>query len=123
MNKRVKRKWLKALRSGQYWQGIDQLVNCSPNKDSFCCLGVLTNLYCEERNLDFESRANVLDVAAPEVVSRWADIPEWDGSADGSTQAILAGMNDGFPPDIVVRSGEAKRKSFKQIANWIEKNL
>lgn len=37
MNKWVKRKWLKALRSGEYTKGTGHLGN----KFGYCCLGVL----------------------------------------------------------------------------------
>lgn len=49
MNKRVKKLWLEALRSGEYLQTKETLWKKDPNgNDSFCCLGVLTNLYVEE---------------------------------------------------------------------------
>jgi hypothetical protein len=39
MNPWVKRKWVKALRSGKYGKGEDQLG--SPDRGQYCCLGVL----------------------------------------------------------------------------------
>jgi hypothetical protein len=49
MNKRVKRLWLKALRSGRFRQG--QLRLCRVNSESdkrHCCLGVLEELAVEQ---------------------------------------------------------------------------
>jgi hypothetical protein len=41
MDKKVKAKWLKALRSGRY----EQSANClRSDKSSFCCLGVLCQI-------------------------------------------------------------------------------
>ena len=46
MNKTVKNKWIEALRSGEYEQGI-----CSLRKDNkYCCLGVLCDLYGKEND-------------------------------------------------------------------------
>lgn len=44
MNPKVKKAWLKALRSGEYKQGRSALVDKDNN---FCCLGVLCNLHAE----------------------------------------------------------------------------
>jgi hypothetical protein len=49
MKKEIKDKWVKALRSGEYLQCQDTLhKKNSEGQDTFCCLGVLTNLYVEE---------------------------------------------------------------------------
>lgn len=40
MNKTVKRKWVKALRSGKFKQGANRLVW----NDQYCCLGVLCEI-------------------------------------------------------------------------------
>ena len=40
MDKKIKKKWLKALRSGKYKQGMGTLRI----EDRFCCLGVLCDL-------------------------------------------------------------------------------
>lgn len=43
------RKWVRALRSGEYKQGNKRLVTESRRgPDEFCCLGVAQNLYVEE---------------------------------------------------------------------------
>ena len=44
MNPEIKAKWLAALRSGEYKQGQGTL-RCG---DSFCCLGVLSDLHAKE---------------------------------------------------------------------------
>ncbi len=41
MNRELKKRWVEALRSGQYKQGQKQL---RPDADTFCCLGVLCDL-------------------------------------------------------------------------------
>jgi hypothetical protein len=44
MTKAVKKRWVKALRSGEYAQCKEQLVQVDRNgHESFCCLGVVTH--------------------------------------------------------------------------------
>jgi len=50
MNKKVKKKWIRALRSGQYDQVQGTLcAETASDKTGFCCLGVLCNIHAEER--------------------------------------------------------------------------
>jgi hypothetical protein len=44
MKRSVARKWIKALESGEYSQGIHRLRS----SDKWCCLGVLCNLHAQE---------------------------------------------------------------------------
>jgi hypothetical protein len=46
MDKRVKDLWVTELRSGNYVQ----TTGCLNDGVGFCCLGVLTDLYCKEKN-------------------------------------------------------------------------
>ena len=109
MNPKVKKKWLKALRSGEYRQGRDRLItepgrgrNVSDDYE-FCCLGVVQNLYCLEKNETF-----LEDKFWHPVLSQ--DAEEWAGLRY-SVQGNLANLND------------VNGWSFKRIANWAEKNL
>lgn len=45
MNKKIKKAWLKALRSDDYEQGVGQLCYTENDGiDHFCCLGVLIDV-------------------------------------------------------------------------------
>ena len=48
MNPKVKKKWLKALRSGKYKQGKERLRETTEGKQEYCCLGVLSDIHREE---------------------------------------------------------------------------
>ena len=127
MNKEIAKKWCAALRSGDYKQGTDVLHNTSNN--TYCCLGVLCDIYQREGNkfdtvsVDnfgvetdngfenlsatyFDGRCDVL----PVVVMRWADIDCSSGSFDDDLYN-LAAMNDdhGY--------------TFGDIAKVIEENV
>ncbi len=109
MNKRIKKLWLKALRSGQYkqTQGTLRRKLTESKGYSYCCLGVLEDIRVQQGAADrFPSRNRVLTKAC----QRWAEVEENDPVIGIRQPTTLADLND---------SG----KSFKQIANLIEKHL
>lgn len=76
MDKKVKKAWLKALRSGEYKQGRAALVN---NNNEFCCLGVLCNLHAEAHpgadEAYFEDTYYMEQAGhLPKAVAEWAGI-------------------------------------------------
>lgn len=107
MNAAFKKVWLKALRSGKYYQGQDQLY-CKgdtfikgkelENVDLFCCLGVAYHCVAGRK---------------PSSSYKLVDLNNSMLKRIGLTNEIqqkLAERNDtGW--------------SFNKIANWIEKNL
>ncbi len=105
----VKKRWIEALRSGKYKQCREQLTNGK----GYCCLGVLTDLYVQEKRKatgwsEFEDLATL-----PELVSRWAGLEDDDPEIEGCR---LSCYNDGF------KEGD-RGKSFKTIAKLIEEYL
>lgn len=112
--KAFKRKWIAALRSGKFKQGENYLKNNpSGNENEYCCLGVACEIL-GLKNIDkkqFISRGIELKGISkvPKVI-----VGDMD---DNKVVKQLAFMNDG-------KSDEGLgKKSFEQIANWIEKNL
>lgn len=51
MNKSIKKKWLKNLKSGKFKQAYSELKS---GKNSFCCLGVL----CETMKVGYKPSSN-----------------------------------------------------------------
>ena len=108
MDKKLKTKWLEALRSGEYEQGIEDLKFVGTAGTLYCCLGVL----CEITNKK-SSHPYYLDRAL---------LKEF--KLEDDAQICLAAMNDGG--QLLSSSGVEYTftvKSFKQIANWIEAHL
>lgn len=92
-------KWVKALRSGQYKQGRELLKQTDDsNVTTYCCLGVACEigLTKSKRSVDFSNKLVFNSFLAVK------------------TQQKFAAMNDG--------EGETSPKTFKQIADYIEKN-
>jgi hypothetical protein len=100
MDKKTRTKWTKALRSGKFTQGSGSLRTTaeerSRGKDCFCCLGVL----CEVTDTTY--RAGF-------------------GYPSRSARQKL-GLGDAAM-DQLVKMNDQEGKSFRQIADWIEKNL
>ncbi len=123
MNRRVKKLWIKALLSGEYEQGRGELRTLrGAGRVTFCCLGVLCDLYAKEtkggswmfdRFLD-----NTYDQESSGVLTD--GVKDWAGlglgnpsvsSKDGEVRAIsLSVLNDAG-------------RSFEQIAEYIEYSL
>lgn len=128
MNKEISVKWCAALRSGDYKQGADVLHNTSNN--TYCCLGVLCDIYQREGNkfdtvsvgnwgvetdngfeilpaTYFDGRCDVL----PVVVMKWADISDASGEFFDDFGGNLAYLNDD------------DGLTFEEIATVIEENV
>ena len=104
MKPAVKKRWVKALRSGEYEQG--QFSLCKDNK--FCCLGVLldTEVSFDWEWDEFRECWTINGEAGHLPGVQFNDEFELDVREEDA----LAGMND---------SG----KTFPEIADWIEENL
>lgn len=119
MNEEIKIKWLEALRGGEYKQGMGYLRM----RDSYCCLGVLTDLYLKDKNRSWElegetniEKACIYSVAGcstilPDEVQDWAGLNSVLPSIEVTKEAwTLAELND-------------TKTTFTEIADLIEKQL
>jgi hypothetical protein len=114
MNPEVKAKWVAALRSGEYEQGVEALKA----GDAFCCLGVLCDLYAKQHNVPFD-RDLYAGCGDDELPAR--RVCDWAGLEMEDPQVLIEGArqnvsvhNDG--------TGTAP-KTFAQIAEAIEAQL
>ena len=117
MNKVLKNKWLRALRSGRYRKTMSRLVN--DKGDAFCCLGVLADIQgCVWKENEL-GRLHPIMPHGKKLMSSSAFSPDLSceggflrpraaGGLNMELQQRLAAMND-------------KGKTFKQIAKVIEK--
>ena len=108
LDKKLKAKWVRALRSGKYKQGTGELrVNADARKDEkFCCLGVLCEIAKVKRG-EYGYRFGS--------TSSQSTLRGKLATAVGASNInALIDMNDG---------NHAPRTTFKGIAKWIEKNL
>jgi hypothetical protein len=112
MNKRIKKLWIKALRSGEFRQTTSTLREGSGKSARYCCLGVLCELH--RRHSKTPARWTG-DQYAGEVATLALEVQGWAGMDDDNPivkpkKNTLAGLND---------DGE----DFSYIADVIEKYL
>ena len=105
MNPEWKKKWVEALRSGQYKQCNARLKKMTSSSPAYCCLGVLQELV-NPNSFELEivkdtrsSQGAFLDVETSRITCLFA-----------SPQGALSVMND---------SG----RTFSEIADYIEREL
>jgi len=125
MNPEVKKKWLTALRSGEYEQTQGRLYRSQPTATNsrpagFCCLGVLCHVAQEEGLVEFEPVQETFDcfenpldkcgTGLPRVVREWAELTYGDVEYKGEKNSLV-GLND------------AVGLNFEEIADAIEKSL
>lgn len=103
MLSKLQKKWVKALRSGKYKQAKEALVKGRGSSCSYCCLGVACSIMSKDVG-KFSSYRNSLDPGY--LNNHGLQVL----GISYNMQTSLARMND---------SG----KSFKEIANYIEKEL
>jgi hypothetical protein len=96
---KIKKKWVAALRSGKYPQGIGRL--CSSD-GSYCCLGVLADIVDPDEN-------------------SWYGYNGIFGTKDSDAQQILLGGYISFrkAAKLIEMNDGRKRLSFKEIAKFI----
>lgn len=108
MNKTLKTKWVKALRSGKYEQGQGKLRSL---QDEYCCLGVLASVTgCKWRKDEDRFRYYLKNNFDEGGVRFSAHFLEEIG-LNVEDEDTLIDMND------------MEGSSFEKIANWIEKNV
>ncbi len=114
MNSVVKEKWVKALRGGEYKQGQKRLRR----DDTFCCLGVLCDLYIKEKGLEWNLRDKDYDVHG-ETATLPLEVADW---AEVESPTPYVQLND-FGTISLIFLNDRSMFSFDQIASLIEKQL
>lgn len=117
MKKAIAKKWVAALRSGDYQQGKGRLRN---NQDQFCCLGVLCNLHAQAhpKIAAAQTDKNYLthDAYLPEEVMAWAGMQREDGTIPQRKIRI----GETYYTDLACANDQGV--TFHQIADAIEQN-
>jgi hypothetical protein len=121
MKKKIANMWITALRSGEYTQGCRALCRVVGGSKTYCCLGVLCDLYQKNQTKNkkkklivkpettgasvivFNNKSGVLPIA----VQNWAGMSSFRGT-------FFSG------PDLVKMNDNGK--TFIEIADHIEKH-
>jgi len=113
------RKWTAALRSDEFKQGRHVLHNLSNN--TYCCLGVACEVFARENSINREEWATTDDLDGPLKAEKFDDngeylpkqVQEWLGMV---TDYTIDGED-------LTQLNDVEKRSFAQIANFIEKKL
>lgn len=119
MKPEIKKRWIEALRSGEYKQGLAKLKSINPNngEEYYCCLGVLCDLYRKEKDVFWKmtgdefyylSNSNGNATSLPIEVQEWAGLMENDPALNCENTCI--DLND------------LKKLNFNQIADAIDES-
>jgi hypothetical protein len=115
LNKKIKQKWLKALRSGKYRQTRTGQLYSEPS-NAYCCLGVLQHCLT----------GNVEDDTTPS--TEWYienGIPPLNDmvNLDDKLRKNIDLGNEWNIENKLVQMNDKSKYNFAKIADWIEKNL
>jgi len=111
MNAEIKREWIERLRSGEYKQGMFALNR----GQTFCCLGVLCEIAVE--------KGVAIRVDTDRTFIRYRDN---DGNTCNATLPRALQTWSGLGADDIgelVLQNDRKKRSFKEIADYIESGL
>jgi hypothetical protein len=117
MDNELKQKWIAALRSGEYKQGIGQLIaRTHAGEVKHCCLGVLAELAGIDRE-ELQNKEHLDSIDRQDILGSWNSRipgePAYEAHFDSThttAQRRLAAMND-------------NGCTFCEIADEIERTL
>lgn len=120
MKKNIKKRWIKALRSGEYEQGKGRLKD---EEGKYCCLGVLCDITKKETGGRWSSDGYFMkqgskgsDGVLPLFVMNHTGIKTHEGLLNKEYKTKLGSR------DLLTLLND-EGLSFKQIANIIDKNF
>ncbi len=111
MNQIIKKRWVKALKSGEYTQTRGYLKRIE-DTTSFCPLGVLCDLHAKETGNKWTEDKYYLGCkySLPHEVVVWAGLPK-ENTAITNNGQFISELND------------VRRYTFTEIADVIEKEM
>mgnify|MGYP006898466107 CR=1 FL=1 len=109
MDKKLKKRWVAALRSGNYRQARESLIDRSGSRARYCCLGVL----CRVSGAEFS------------LYSGCAEFPSGNLTNTGTLGPDILDEVGLYETDaeVLMEMNDTEKKSFKEIADYIEKNI
>jgi len=122
MNPRIKKKWLEALRSGEYKQTTETLRD----ENGFCCLGVLCDIHAKERGANWVKLIESYELYG-EVQLLPLSVQEWAG-LDNDMGGVVdfeyeSGGEIHLKADTLPEINDSWNKNFNEIADLIETQL
>lgn len=108
-----KQMWVDALRSGKY----KQIVGSLKKDDCFCAYGVLCDLYSKCKNIMWEPGYDESEYILGHSAYVPNEVLDWAGCG------IDKSINTLKKVDYIIDMNDKQKKSFLEIADYIEKEL
>lgn len=119
MKPNVKEKWVAALRSGEYRKGFDYLKT-GAQRESFCYLGVLTDIYIKEHGLEWESGEDRIFKFGGTSMCLAPEVMEWSGLDDAEECLLYRGGKWGI---VDISDDRDYSLPFEEFADLVEDQL
>ena len=125
MNKEIKARWVEALRSGNYEQGLHNLRRGS----EFCCLGVLCDIVKDDVNCDWLPKEDNFgtfykfaesDEILPELVAIHAGLK---GCSPEVQVTVKCGNEEAVGSQALTNLNDSGEYSFERLADLIEEQF
>lgn len=116
--KQFKKRWIAALRSGKYTQGVGRLGQSNNGKYLHCCLGVACEIVGVPRQVI--SRNNMI---MSSTLLNNSEIPVILKSVENAKVTLPTKRGNIYTVCDKLAKMNDSGKSFERIANYIEKNL
>ena len=123
--KRLKAKWVKALRSGKYVQGTEELLKThydddddddsseeNQDQDQYCCLGVLAKI-CGLADTDLRN-VELPSELSPDLCNKFPPMLRQEVEDENDKPTIVGKLT---------KMNDSGNWSFKRIASYIERYL
>ncbi len=123
MKEEISKKWVAALRGGEYKQGTGALRRTD---NSFCCLGVLCDLYMKDTNQELWEEPVCRGHPKYYMYGKTGDLPDmvrgWAGIRYSTPHLprSVAPFNDGLTYTSLIAVNDRLNYSFDQIADLVE---
>lgn len=119
MNQHVKKMWVDALRSGEYKQNCNGVLH-DEGTDTFCCLGVLCDVYRKETksNMPVKKLNSQFGEVPNHVVARWAGF-----DATGLDPMVTIEIHNTKKHRHITDVNDNMGFTFNQIADIIDSQL
>lgn len=118
MDKNVKRRWIRALKSGKY----TQTQGCLKDDFGYCCLGVLTDLYLKDTGQKWKESGGEFkpgNLKGCDILSR--TVAEWAGL--GRRLDPKTSTTDPFGDVLTLSELNDSGYTFEEIAEIIKKDF
>lgn len=138
MNPEIKERWAAALESGEFKQGSGALrVTYSselvPVDVRYCCLGVLTELYCRETGRSWNEVTQFETAVLPQKIALWAGLLHTGANSDGVRRGVTdpyvrihqkaAYGSDSVHETCLSHVNDTMRQPFTEIAKLVRESL